>query len=219
MPRLWLTLGVGVACLVASGVLVSLATAQATGDPAAVIAAYEAARNQRDIDLALSYFADDATLTQRNTTFSGKADIRRFLEGFSSRARFNTVTDRQVNGGRVTWTERAPGPGGEGQARPPQGLNVGVAGASAFSFGVEAVVQDGKIRAITYLPPNQASRTDPTFDGRAQLPASVGLAAVLAMFAGIMLIASLGLGRGATAASTLRGRLLQDLQGWSAARQ
>src|SRR5919202_42549 len=121
MPRLWLTLGVGVACLVASGVLVSLATAQATGDPAAVIAAYEAARNQRDIDLALSYFADDATLTQRNTTFSGKTDIRRFLEGFSTRARFNTVSDRQVNGNRVTWTERASGPGTELQTRPPQG--------------------------------------------------------------------------------------------------
>ena len=47
MPRLWLAMGVGVACLVASGVLVTLARAQATGDPAAVIAAYEAARNQR----------------------------------------------------------------------------------------------------------------------------------------------------------------------------
>jgi ketosteroid isomerase-like protein len=184
---------------VASGVLVSLATAQATGDPAAVIAAYEAARNQRDFDLALSYFADDATFTQRNATFSGKADIRRFLEGFSSRARFNTVSDRQVSGDRVTWTERASGPGGEGQTRPPQGLNVGVASASAFAFGVEAVVQDGKIRSITYLPPNQALRADPTFDGRAQLPASVGLAAVLAMFIGIMLIASLGLRRGSAA--------------------
>jgi hypothetical protein len=219
MPRLWLILGVGVACLVASGVLVSLATAQATGDPAAVIAAYEAARNQRDIDLALSYFADDATLTQRNTTFSGKAEIRRFLEGFSSRARFNTVSDRQVNGGRVTWTERAAGPGGDGQTRPPQGLNVGTASLSGFTFGVEAVVQDGKIRSITYLPPNQAPRTDPIFDGRAQLPASVGLAAVLVLFVGIVLVASLGLRRGATAASTLQGRLLQGLQGWSAARQ
>jgi hypothetical protein len=96
---------------------------------------------------------------------------------------------------------------------------VGVASASAFSFGVEAVVQDGKIRSITYLPPNQAPRTDPTFDGRAQLPAYVGLAAVLAMFAVIVLIASLGLRQGATAASTLRGRLLRGLQGWSAARQ
>src|SRR5205823_11612547 len=102
MPRLWLAMGVGVACLVASGVLVTLARAQATGDPAAVIAAYETARNQRDLDLALSYFADDATLTQRNTTFSGKVDIRKYLEGFSTRARFNTVSDRQVNGSRVT---------------------------------------------------------------------------------------------------------------------
>ena len=217
MPRLWLAMGVGVACLVASGVLVTLARAQATGDPAAVIAAYEAARNQRDLDLALSYFADDATLTQRNTTFTGKVDIRKFLEGFSTRARFNTVSDRQVNGTRVTWTERASGPGTEPQTRPPQGLNAGTA-ASGFTFGVEAVVQDGKIRSITYLPPNQAPRTDPSLEGRAQLPATIGLAAIVAILAGIVLIASVGLQRGATAASTLRGRLLQGLRGWSAAR-
>jgi SnoaL-like domain len=217
MPRLWLAMGVGVACLVASGVLVTLARAQATGDPAAVIAAYEAARNQRDLDLALSYFADDATLTQRNTTFTGKVDIRKFLEGFSTRARFNTVSDRQVNGTRVTWTERASGPGTEPQTRPPQGLNAGTA-ASGFTFGVEAVVQDGKIRSITYLPPNQAPRTDPSLDGRAQLPATIGLAAIVAILGGIVLIASVGLQRGATTASTLRGRLLQGLRGWSAAR-
>jgi SnoaL-like domain len=218
MPRLWLAMGVGVACLVASGVLVTLARAQATGDPAAVIAAYETARNQRDLDLALSYFADDATLTQRNTTFSGKVDIRKYLEGFSTRARFNTVSDRQVNGTRVTWTERAAGPGTEPQTRPPQGLNAGAAAPSGFTFGVEAVVQDGKIRSITYLPPNQAPLTDPSLEGRAQLPATIGLAAIVAILAGIVLIASVGLQRGATAASTLRGRLLQGLRGWSAAR-
>jgi SnoaL-like domain len=219
MPRLWLAMGVGAACLVASSVLVTLARAQATGDPAVVIAAYETARNQRDLDLALSYFADDATLTQRNTTFSGKADIRKFLEGFSTRARFNTVSDRQVSGTRVTWTERTSGPGGEPQSRPPQGLTAAAASANAFTFGVEAVVQDGKIRSIIYLPGTQAPRADPSVDGRAQLPASVGLAAILAILVGLMLIASLGLRRGATAASTLRGRLLEGLQGWSAARQ
>jgi SnoaL-like domain len=218
MPRLWLAMGVGLACLVASGLLVTLAGAQASGDPAAVIAAYETARNQRDLDLALSYFADDATLTQRNTTFSGKTDIRKFLEGFSTRARFNTVSDRQVNGNRVTWTERASGPGTELQTRPPQGFNGG-AGAPGFTFGVEAVVQDGKIRSLTYLPANQLPRTDLVDDGRAQLPASVGLAAIMMVLVGIMLVASLSLRRGATAASTLQGRLLQGLQGWSAARQ
>jgi len=219
MPRLWLAMGVGAACLVASGVLVTLARAQATGDPAAVIAAYETARNQRDLDLALSYFADDATLTQRNTTFSGKADIRKFLDGFSTRARFNTVSDRQVNGTRVTWTERASGPGGETQTRPPQGLNAAGATPNGFTFGVEAVVQDGKIRSIIYLPGNQAPRADPSIDGRAQLPAPVGLVVIMAILVGLVLVASVGLRRGATAASTLRGRLLEGLQGWSAARQ
>ncbi len=219
MPRLWLAMGVGLACLVASGVLVTLARAQASGDPAAVLAAYETARNQRDLDLALSYFADDATLTQRNTTFAGKTDIRKFLEGFSTRARFNTVSDRQVSGNRVTWTERTSGPGTESQTRPPQGFSAGVPGATAFTISVEAIVQDGKIRSLTYLPANQAPRGDLVDDGRAQLPAAVGLGAIVSLFVAIVLVASLGLRRGTTAASTLQGRLLHGLQGWSAARQ
>jgi hypothetical protein len=219
MAGLRLAIVAGVACLVTSGVLVSLATAQATSDPVAVITAYETARNQRDLDLALSYFADDATLTQRNTTFAGRDDIRRFLEGFSNRARFNTISDRQVSGNRVVWTERVSGPGTESPSRPPGGLYGAGSNLNGFSFGVEAIVQDGKIRSITYLPANQAPRLDLSVDGRAQLPASVGLMAVLIVLGVIMLIASLGLRRSATAASTLQGRLLQDLQGWSAARQ
>jgi hypothetical protein len=221
MPRLWFGIAVGAACLLASGLLVSLAKAQVSADPGAVISAYEAARNQRDLDLAMSYFADDATLTQRNTTFAGKADIRKFLEGFLSRARFNTISDRQVGGNRVVWTERVSGPGPESPTRPPQGLYVGGSSPSGFSFGVEAIVQDGKIRSITYLPANQAPLLDASVDGRAQLPASFGLAAILILLLGIMLIASLSLRPtpSAKTASTLRGRMLQDLQGWSAARQ
>jgi hypothetical protein len=219
MSRLRLAIGVGIAFLLASVLLVSLARAQASADPAAIVTAYETARNQRDLDLALSYFSDDATLTQRNTTFVGKVDIRRFLEGFSTRARFNTISDRQVSGNRVVWTERASGPGSEPQTRPPQGLNAGVASLTGFSFGVEAIVQDGKIRSIIYLPANQAPRLDLSADSRAQLPAPVGLVGVLLVLLTIMLVASLGLRRSATAASTLRGHLLQDLQGWSAARQ
>ena len=67
-----------------------MATAQGGVDPAAVIAAYETARNRRDIDGALSYFADDATISQRATNFTGKDDIRKYLEGISTRARFRS---------------------------------------------------------------------------------------------------------------------------------
>jgi hypothetical protein len=65
---------------------------------------------------------------------------------------------------------------------------------------------------------NQPARVDPALDGRAQLPASVGLGAVMVVLLGIVAIASMGLRR-STRPSTLQGRLMQDLQGWSAARQ
>ena len=121
MLRLWLAMGVGVACLMASGVVASLARAQASADPAAVITAYEMARNRRDVDTALSYFADDAVINQRSTTFTGKDEIRRFLDGVSARARFIVVSDRHVTGNHVNWTERSGSATNEQQPRPGSG--------------------------------------------------------------------------------------------------
>jgi len=215
MLRVWLSIGVGIAALALSGVVASMATAQAGADPAAIVTAYETARNQRDIDTALSYFADDASISQRATTYTGKDEIRKFLEGISTRSRFAVVSERRTLGNRVTWTERAGGQGpGQGQA-----LNGPLANSGAFQITVEATVQDGKIRSLNYLPSAQPLRTDAALDGRAQLPASVGLAAVLAILLGIVMIASTNLRRGAQGASSLQGRLMQDLRGWTAARQ
>ena len=95
----------------------------------------------------------------------------------------------------------------------------GASNSNAFVVSVEAVVQDGKIRTLAYLPANQPLRADPALDGRAQLPASVGLGAVVAVLLGVLMIASVGLTRRGTSPSSLRGRLMHDLQGWSAARQ
>jgi ketosteroid isomerase-like protein len=222
--RLWLAMGVGVAALMVSGLLASMAKAQAGVDPAAVVSAYEMARNRRDIDTALDYFADDATISQRSTTFTGKDEIRKFLDGISARSRFVVVSDRRVSGNRVSWTERAgnqgPSPQGQPMSLAQQGSNGNPNGnASAFMIGVEAVVQDGKIHSLAYMPASQPLRTDPTLDGRAQLPASVGLGAVLAVLLGVLMVASAGLSRRGASASSLRGRLMHDLQGWSAARQ
>jgi hypothetical protein len=89
---------------------------------------------------------------------------------------------------------------------------------SGFAVGVEAVVQDGKIRSLAYMAANQAIRADPSLEGRAQLPAAVGLASVVVVFGGVIAFASMGLRRSASA-STLQGRLMQDLRGWTAARQ
>jgi ketosteroid isomerase-like protein len=204
-----------------SALLASMAKAQAGGDPAAVVSAYEMARNRRDIDSALAYFADDATINQRSTTFAGKDEIRKFLDGISARSRFVVVSDRKVSGSRITWTERAgtQGPSPQGQPMSLAQQQSSGANANAFVVSVEAIVHDGKIHSLAYLPTNQPLRSDPTLDGRAQLPASVGLGAVLAVLLGVLMVASVGLTSRGAAPSRLRGRLMHDLQGWSAARQ
>jgi hypothetical protein len=228
MVRLWLAMGVGVVFLLASGVVSSMARAQPTADPLAVITAYEMARNRHDLDIALTYFADNASVSQRNTTFNGKDEIRRFLEGVSARSRFVVVSDRKVSGNHVTWTERtgsAPVTQAQPGRPPPTGGGFGNASGgqgsfqSAFSVSVEAVVQDGKIQNMAYTFGTPAQRVDVAGDGRPQLPAAFGLGVVLAVFAAVVVIGSTGVRRASPANSSLQGRLLQGLQGWSAARQ
>lgn len=263
MVRLWLVMAVGVAFLIASGVIASAGRTQPSVDPGAVISAYESARNQQDLDTALSYFADNATLTQRNSTITGKDQIRKYLTTVSARARYVVVSDRHTSGNVVSWTERGgvqatapttrlpgftggppnqqqlgrPGVGG-GQtvtgpnATTPSGTGANATGQNAagpnatgtpapqggFVVTVDAVVQDGKIQSMSYTFGAQAQRPDPALEGRAPLPAGLGLGAVVALLAGIVLIASTG-GRTARVNSRLQGQLLQGLQGWSAARE
>jgi ketosteroid isomerase-like protein len=244
MLRLWLAMGVGVALLVASGVVASMATAQPSGDPSAVITAFETARNRGDVDTALSYFSDNAVVSQRNVTFSGMDEIRRFVTTASNRSRYVVVTDRHVNGNVVSWTEQtstqlsgtsgqAPGPTGgnvtsqgqtgfgavRGGGGTPRGPNVGFTPQTTFSVNVEAVVQDGKILSLAYVFGSQAPRVDPSVDGRAELPASVGLVAVLGVLLSVLMVASTGLRRASPVASSLQGRLMQDLRGWASARE
>src|ERR1700716_1401448 len=200
-----------------SGLVATMARAQAGSDPAAIITAYEMARNRRDLDAALGYFADDATISQRSTTFAGKDEIRKFLDGVSTRSRFVVISDRHSNGNRVTWTERSGGTGVNGQTAASQsqaqprpagaqgltgaaaanaGLNANLANggvngnASGFVVTVEAVVQDGKIRSVAYLAAAAPGRIDPAVEGRAQLPASVGLGAVMTVMLASLMVAS-----------------------------
>jgi ketosteroid isomerase-like protein len=223
MLRLWLAMGVGVASLMVSGVVASMARAQTGLDPAAIVVAYELARNRHDLDAALAYFADDATINQRSMTFVGKDEIRKFLDGTSARARFVVIADRRVSGNRVMWTERTSTQGSlsreqpMSQAQPPG--TIAIPTGNAFVVNVEAIVQDGKIRSLAYASAGQPLRTDPALEGRAPLPASVGLGAVMAVLLGVLLVASVGLSRRGDSVSSLRGRLMHDLQGWSAARQ
>jgi hypothetical protein len=88
-----------------------------------------------------------------------------------------------------------------------------------FAVNVEAVVQDGKIQSVAYIFGTQAARADASLDGRAQLPAPFGLAAVVAVMLSVLMIASTGFRRPGRVPSSLHGRLLHDLQGWASARQ
>jgi ketosteroid isomerase-like protein len=239
MVRIWLAMIAGAGFLVASGVISSLARAQPSGDATAVITAYEMARNRHDLDTALDYFADNAVITQRNTSFSGKDEIRKYLDTVSTRSRYVVISDRHASGNIVTWTERTtlqandpsgripqtssnsvPGSGFGGRSGVPgQGGNGAVTTQPGFAVSVEAVVMDGKIQSMAYIFGNQATRPDPALDGRAQLPAGLGLAAVAILLLGILLVASTSFGRATPGVSSLRGRLMPALQGWADARQ
>jgi hypothetical protein len=188
--------------LVLCASIVSIVFAQPANDPSSVVAAFEAARNRGDIDAALAYFTDDATITQRTSVFTGKDDIRRFLQSASARGRTVQVTNRRGSGGQVTWLER-----------PPQGQNL-----NPFEVSVQAVVQDGKIKSLVYNAAIATARSDTGADGRGELPALLGLGAVLLVLSGVVLVASTNIGRPGMSQSRLRGRLLHDLRGWRAER-
>jgi hypothetical protein len=179
--------------------LLGASTGQAiaqVSDPTLVVDAYERARTTRNVDAALATFADDAVvrLVDRGTfSFSGKVDIRRFLQDVAVRNVPLLVSNRHVAGTTVTWTERD-----QFQAQ------------SAVDLSVEAIVQDGKIKSLQYRV-----GTSPTADGRAvqagePLPATIALAAVVAL--GVVLLAAASLGsRRRPSASTLRGKLMTSL--------
>jgi ketosteroid isomerase-like protein len=240
MFRIWLAMLVGAGFLVTSGVIASMARAQPTVDPAAVIADYELARNRHDFDAALTYFADTAVISQRNTTFTGKDEIRKYLDTVTTRTRYVVVSDRHASGNIVTWTERSTLQAPEPTGRPPQGYNGGqnpsngfsgrsgvpgqggnaaVNANAGFAVTVEAVVLDGKIQSMSYVFGSQVVRPDAALDGRSQLPATLGLAAVVTVLLIVLAVASVGFGRATPGASSLRGRLMQDLRGWASARQ
>ncbi|MBV9546261.1 MAG: hypothetical protein JOY61_17975, partial [Chloroflexi bacterium] len=91
-------------------------------------------------------------------------------------------------------------------------------GLAGFQVTVDAVVQEGKIHSLSYSAFGQAAAQPIVIDSRGQVPAAAGLASVLLLLLGVVALASTGVGRAVGAPSTLRGRLMQDLRGWSAAR-
>jgi hypothetical protein len=185
----------------ANALAASGASAQVANEPAAVVTAYEMARNRGDIDVAVSYFADDATLTRTTNTYTGRSEIMRYLQGASGRGRFVIISNRKTNGGTISWVER------------PAGQNI-----NGIEVNVEATVHDGKIKSLNYNGAAAPVRTERAADGRAPLPALLGLASVVLVISGLILVVSTGLPHSRTPQSRLQGRLMQDLQVWRAAR-
>ncbi len=173
----------------------TLAVAQ-VNDPPVIVDAFERARAEGKIDLALSYFADDATVFVQDRGVPGligKADIRRFLQQ-TTRTPPLITSSRHVVGNTITWTERH-------QGQPPRALDL----------QVEAIVQDGKIKSLTYALATQAAQPSTSADGPARLPASYALAALSVLSAGL-LVAAFALPRRRASVSTLHGKLLSGLR-------
>jgi hypothetical protein len=183
-------------------VLPALVRAQPpSADPTGIVENYEAARNRHDVDGALALFSDDAVVTDRTQrVYAGKDAIRRFLEQGGTRLRAVSVVDRQVVGNHVTWTERLSS----------QSFNA--------SFQVEAVVQSGQIKLMSYVPAGQAARAaiPETVDN--PLPAALGFGAVMFMLAGALTLVATGAPRPPVGGSQLRGQLVSGLKAWSAQR-
>jgi SnoaL-like protein len=223
MSRLWLAMGFGVVFVVFGALIAPLARPQPSADPLQVIIEYETARNQYDLQTALSYFADDATVTQRSATYSGKDDIRKFLDNTAARSRFMSVSDRRVLGDEVTWTERlygqGQGPWSDSQGRAQGYLAGGFGGAGRIAVNVEATVQDGKIRSLSYTFAGVAAPSETTVEPLPEIPAGFGLVAVISVIAGLLVVASVAWSRRLPGTSTQRGHLIQNLHSWAAARQ
>jgi len=78
------------------------AESQASSDPAAVLEALETAWNAKDLDAAMSLFAEDAVETNGQGTFAGRDKIRgvyeRFMDVFSMEC-----GNYEVDGSKVTY--------------------------------------------------------------------------------------------------------------------
>jgi len=181
---------------------VTSAVAAQVIDPPVIVDSFERARNQKNVDAALAYFADDAVvrLVERGTvTFTGRTEIRRFLQNVGVRSPAVVTSNRHVVGNTVTWTERD-----QGQLM------------TAIDLTVEAFVQDGKIKSLVYRVAAPAAADARAADGPARLPAVFALGAVAALGLLLLGVASLAPRRRASS-STLHGKLVSALGEWGSA--
>ena len=169
-------------------------------EPIAVLDALLAARNARDIDTALALFTDNATISDRAQMYSGREEIRRFLQTIGSRGRNVLAVSRNVRGERVTWTERFSG----AQSGP--------------DVRVEAVIREGRIRSLVYAPLGNSARVEPS-PAAGSLPPLLAPGVVLVLVAGVAVVMSIGGAPRQTAAGRPSGAMVAGLRAWTAARK
>ena len=168
--------------------------------PSVVVDSYERAWGLQDVDGALALLADDAVITfqdPRVRSLTRRQQIRDFLEGASLQGAPALTMTRQVDANQVTWSERLEG----------HVLNTA-------EVTVQAIVEDGKIQSLVYRSGNLIR--GPGGPAVAATPEWAGavLAAVALLGFGLLSLASVR--SHVRAGSNLRGRLMADLQHWSA---
>ncbi|HAV77687.1 MAG TPA: hypothetical protein DCX53_10080, partial [Anaerolineae bacterium] len=90
--------------IVALMILLTACGSQSPTDPAAVMDAYTAAINAHDVEAALLLVADDAVYDRPSGQFTGKEEVRTFIEGLIAQdVHVELIGERTVNGEKVTW--------------------------------------------------------------------------------------------------------------------
>ena len=132
-----------VALSLAVPVLSGAAFAGSPDDPVAVLDARQAAFNVRNLDAAMAFFADEATVTMlvgtpRQTQYVGRDQIRRWQETLlkNQSVRVESVGERTVTGDTVTWTA---------MVSRDEWNRIGI---DALRLWGEAVVREGKIVSL-----------------------------------------------------------------------
>jgi hypothetical protein len=178
--------------------LVHAAGAQSV-NPSSVVDTYARAWGQRDVDVALSLFAEDAVVSLQDAharVLGNRDQIREFLQEATLKPAPQLTSPRQVDGNIVRWNERT-----EGQV------------ISVSDVTVQAVVQNGKIQSLVYRPgrmvrpPGDVPMSESTLE-------SAGLALGSVVLLGLGLLSLATVRSRVRSGSQLRGRLLSELRRW-----
>ncbi len=136
--------------------LFSLAACYPTPDPESAVKSWNDDLNNGDVDAALEYLDDNATITiippppGMSGVFTGKDQIRGWYEGNAAQNGFNEFIEFQVAGEVVSWTSNF----GIDEWR-----NLGI---DSLETTGEGIIKDGKFLSYTVtIPPESLAKLPP----------------------------------------------------------